>query len=142
VDSDPGYGLNDSLEARQTGTHGVTYTRVSGLWYPAPAPRPWYSQVNHVNHPGVLSFWLGTSAIRMDDAVVAGAGGTVGVQAVVDPVIGDTSSSDWSSLVLDTNSSDSGYVTNPDVAVGVLVRSDGGIQVFQGSLSPNSSSSG
>jgi hypothetical protein len=69
----------------------------------------------------------------MDDAVVAGAGGTVGVQAVVDPVIGDTSSSDWSSLILDTNSSDSGYVTNLDVAVGVLVRSDGGIQVFQGS---------
>ena len=133
VDSDPGYGLNDSLEARQTGTHGVTYTRVSGLWYPAPAPRPWYSQVNHVNHPGVLSFWLGTSAIRMDDAVAAGTGGTVGVQAVVDPVAGDTSSSDWSSLVLDTNSSDSGYVTNPAVAAGVLVRSDGGIQVFQGS---------
>jgi hypothetical protein len=133
VDNDPGYGLNDSLDARQTGTQGVTYTRASGLWYPALAPRPWYSQVNHVNHPGVLSFWLGTSAIRMDDPVFGGTGGTVGVQAVVDPVAGDTGSSDWSSLVLDTNSSDSGWVANPDVAVGVLVRSNGGIQVYQGS---------
>jgi hypothetical protein len=133
VDNDPSYGLNDSLDARQTGTQGITYTRASGLWYPAPAPRPWYSQVNHVNHPGVLSFWLGSSAIRMDDAVVAGTGGTVGVQAVVDPVAGDTSSADWSSLVLDTSSSDSGWVANPDVAVGVLVRSNGGIQVYQGS---------
>lgn len=133
VDNDPGYGLNDSLGARQSPALGVTYTRVSGLNYAAPAPRPWYSQVNHVNHPGVLSFWLGTSAVRMDDPVVAGADGTVSVQAVLDPVTGDTSSADWSSLVLDTSASDSGWVTSPDVAISVLVRSDGSIQAYQGS---------
>jgi hypothetical protein len=94
VDDDPGYGLNDSLSARQSATRGVTYTRVSGTTPPGPAPRPWYSQVNHVNHPGTLSFWLGTSAVRMDAPVVAGPGGTVGVQATVDPVTGDTSSTD------------------------------------------------
>jgi hypothetical protein len=132
VDDAPGYGLNDSLAARQSGAAGVTYTRVSGLWYAAPAPQPWYSQVNHVNHPGVLSFWLGTSAVRMDAPVVANAAGVVAASATVDPVTGDTASPDWSSLVLGTSPGASGYVAGPDVALGVLVRSNGGIQVFQG----------
>jgi hypothetical protein len=130
VDNDPEYGLNDSLAKRQSGVVGVTYTREPGLWYQAPTPQPWYSQVNHVNHPGTLSFWLGTSAVRMDAPVIANSNGTVGVQATVDPVTGDTTSQDWSSLVL-SNSSASGYVANSDVAIGVLVRSNGGIQVFQ-----------
>ncbi len=90
VDDAPEYGLNDSLAARQSGATGVTYTRVSGLWYAAPAPQPWYSQVNHVNHPGVLSFWLGTSAVRMDAPVVANAAGVVAASATVDPVTGDS----------------------------------------------------
>src|SRR5690242_14469003 len=48
VDGDATYGLNDSLADRQRGEQrGVTYTRVSGVWYSAPPPRPWYSQVNH-----------------------------------------------------------------------------------------------
>jgi hypothetical protein len=38
VDDAPGYGLNDSLAARQPGGGGVTYTRESGVWYQAPAP--------------------------------------------------------------------------------------------------------
>ncbi len=132
VDDDPGYGLNDSLNARQQAAAGVTYTRTSGLWYSAPAPRPWYSQVNHPSFPGEMSFWLGTSAVRMDAPVIAGADGNVSVQATVDPVTGDTSSPDWSSLVLSNNAGASGYVSNPDVGLGILVRSNGGIQVFQG----------
>ena len=132
VDNDPGYGLNDSLNARQSGARGVTYTRVSNESTAAAAPRPWYSQVNHVNHPGTLSFWLGNSAVRMDAPVVAGQDGTVGVQATMDPVTGDTSSADWSSLALSTSAGASGWVASPGVAVGVLIRSSGGIQVYQG----------
>lgn len=131
VNDAPGYGLNDSLTKRQPGAVGVTYTRESGLWYQAPAPQEWYSQVNHVNYLGELSFWLGTSAVRMDAPVVANSTGVVGVQATVDPVAGDTTSEDWSSLVLSTNANDSGYVANSDVGLGVLVRSNGGVQVFQ-----------
>jgi hypothetical protein len=82
-----------------------------------------------------MSFWLGTSAVRMDAPAVAGTSGSVSVQATVDPVAGDTSSGDWSSLVLSNNAGASGYVANPDVALGVLVRSKGGIQVFQGGTS-------
>jgi hypothetical protein len=132
VDNDPGYGLNDSLNARQSGTRGVTYTRVTGLNHSAPAPKPWYSQVNHVNHPGTLSFWLGTSAVRMDAPLIAGRDGTVSVQATVDPVTGDTRSVDWSSLVLSTSPGDSGWLASPAVAVSVLVRSNGGVQVYHG----------
>ncbi len=135
VDDAPGYGLNDSLTSRQSGATGVTYTRTSGVWYPASAPQAWYSQVDHVNHPGVLSFWDGTSAVRMDAPVTANSQGTVGVQATVDPVTGNTTSADWSSLVLSTNADDSGYVSGTGVALGVLVRSNGGVQVFQGSTS-------
>jgi hypothetical protein len=132
VDEDPSYGLNDSLNARQSGARGVTYTRVSNESAAARAPRPWYSQVHHVNHPGVLSFWLGSSAIRMDAPVVAGPDGTVGVQATMDPVTGDTSSADWSSLALSRTAGASGWVASSNVAVGVLVRSTGGVQVYQG----------
>jgi hypothetical protein len=132
VDNDPSYGLNDSLNARQSGARGVTYTRVSNESAAAAAPQPWYSQVNHVNQPGVLSFWLGNSAIRMDAPVVAGPDGTVGVQATMDPVTGDTSSADWSSLALSRTAGASGWVASSNVAVGVLVRSTGGVQVYQG----------
>jgi hypothetical protein len=132
VDDDPSYGLNDSLAARQKIVGGVTYTRTSGVWYSAPAPQPWYSQVNHTGHPGALSFWLGTSAVRMDAPVIAGTNGDVSVQGTVDPVTSDTVSPDWSSLVLSNSAGASGYVAGSNVAIGVLVRSNGGIQVFQG----------
>jgi hypothetical protein len=132
VDSDPGYGLNYSLNARQSGVRGITYTRVGAASQSAGAPRPWYSQVNHVNHPGTLSFWLGTSAIRMDAPVVAGPGGTVSVRATVDPVTGNTTSGDYSTLVLSTSATADGYVANPTVAVGVGVSSDGTVRVYHG----------
>jgi hypothetical protein len=136
VDDAPGYGLNDSLTSRQTGSLGVTYTRTSGLWNSTAAPQAWYSQVNHASYPKVLSFWDGTSAVRMDAPVVANAqNNAVGVQATLDPVTGDTTSPDWSSLVLSRDENDTGYVSNSDVAIGVLVRSNGGIQVFQGGTS-------
>jgi hypothetical protein len=132
VNDAPGYGLNDSLAKRQSGKAGVTYTRESGLWYQAPPPQEWYSQVNHPGYRGALSFWLGTSAVRMDAPVVANAKGVLGVQATVNPVAGNSTSADWSSLVLSTNASDSGYVSNSDVNLGVLIRSNGGLEVFAG----------
>ena len=130
VDRDPSYGLNDGLAARQGRSPGLTYTRVSGVWYSAPAPRPWYSQVDHPNRPGVLSFWLGTSAMRLDAPVLPDGSNQVRVAATLDPITGDRASGDWSSLVL-APSSDSGYVASPGASLGVLVRSSGGVQVFQ-----------
>ncbi|HEY1644060.1 MAG TPA: hypothetical protein VGG35_25575 [Streptosporangiaceae bacterium] len=68
----------------------------------------------------------------MDPSVVAGQDGTVGVAATIDPVTGDTALPAWSSLVLSTSASNSGWVDTPATAVGVLIRSDGGVQVYHG----------
>ncbi len=131
VDTDPTYGLNDSVAGRQHGEQrGVTYTRVSGVWYPASPPRAWYSQVNHVHRRGALSFWKGHSAVRMDAPVRAGGDGRTYVTATVDPVNGDTGSGQWASVVLSPDAQSSGYVTNSDVAIGVIVRSDGRVAAF------------
>ncbi|MFC7723276.1 hypothetical protein [Nonomuraea recticatena] len=131
VDKDPTYGLNDSLAARQRGAQrGVTYSRTPGLWYKAPVPRPWYSQVNHSRYPGTLSLWLGTSAVRLDSPVTAGTDGVVTAQVTTDPIPGDTSDGAWASLVLTADPAVSGYVTEAGVSLAVLVRSNGGIQAF------------
>lgn len=131
VDDDPTYGLNDSIAVRQRAVQrGITYRRTSGLWYTAPAPRPWYSQVNHSNRRGVLSFWLGTSAVRLDAPVIAGLDGLTVVRAKVDPVTGDAQSKEWASLVLTPDQSSAGYVTGKEVSLGALVRSNGEVQVF------------
>ncbi|BCJ26284.1 hypothetical protein [Actinocatenispora sera] len=128
-DADPGYGLNDGLAGRQ-GTGGVTYTRVSGLWNTGTAPRPWYSQVNHPEHADTLSFFQGTSAVRMDAPVVATDDAT-SVAATLTPVVGSTTSGAWSSIVLSHDARSWGYVSNADVDLSVLVRSDGSVQVHQ-----------
>lgn len=133
VDADPTYGLNDSLATRQRGSQrGIAYERVSGLWYPAPVPRQWFSQVNDPQQPGTLSLHSGTSAVRLTSAAVAGSSGELTASVTADPVIGDTAAGSWSSLVLDPNPDASGYVTGPTVALSALVRSDGRIEVFQG----------
>jgi hypothetical protein len=131
LDTDPGYGLNDGLVARQQSGLSSTYTRVSGLPGGTTAPRPWFSQVDHVNHPGTLSFFLGTSAVRLDKPVIADSTGTVSIAATLDPVTQDTASPDWNSLVLSPNASSTGYVTAADASLGVLVRSNGALQAFQ-----------
>jgi hypothetical protein len=130
VDNDPGYGLNDSLATRQN-IGGITYTRVSGLWNNGTAPRSWYSQVDHPQYPGRLAYFLGTSAVRLDAPAIADAVGATTVSATLTPVVGSTTSSDWSSLILSHSATSWGYVTNADVDLGVLVRANGGVQVFQ-----------
>jgi hypothetical protein len=128
VDVAPGYGLNDSLAARQGLSPAVTYTRVPGVWYPAPPPPASYSQVGP---PGRLTFSQGTSAIRVDAPAVTGPDGRVTLGATVDPIVGDTGSGAWVSLLLSRDAAEPGYVSDTGVDVAVLVRSQGGVQVFQ-----------
>lgn len=131
VDHDPTYGLNDNLAGRQRGTQrGVPYSRSPGLWYKAAAPRPWYSQVNHIKHPGTLSLWIGTSAVKLEAPVIADADGRVVARVTTDPIVGDTSDNAWSSLVLSADPAVTGYVTETGVSLALLVRSNGGIQAF------------
>ncbi|HEY2699306.1 MAG TPA: hypothetical protein VGJ45_27875 [Pseudonocardiaceae bacterium] len=122
-----GTGLNDNLAQREAGdgagpTGLVTYTRTSGLWYPAPPPPATYSEV--VND--ALTFNTGTSAVRLD----APATGPVTVTATITPTVGSTTDGDWSSVVLTNSSASAGYVSNADVSAAVLVTANGGVQLW------------
>ncbi|MGJ6962126.1 hypothetical protein ACSDR0_09465 [Streptosporangium sp. G11] len=131
VDNDPTYGLNDNLASRQLGSpHTVPYQRVSGVWYPAPEPRPWYSQVGHSRFPDRLSLWLGHSAVRLEAPVLPGPDGRVIAQVSTDPVVGEEQSGSWASMVLARDNTGSGYVSDANNALAVVVRSNGGIQIF------------
>ncbi|WP_214318256.1 hypothetical protein [Nonomuraea sediminis] len=132
-DTDPTYGLNDSLGARQSGTaRGVTYTRVAGTWESTNPPPPYYSQVNHPNTPGKLLFALTRSAVRLDAPVAADLNDSYTVTATVDP---DPKSlgtpGDWSSIMLSRTSGSVGYVTNGDIQLGLTVARNGDVQLFR-----------
>jgi hypothetical protein len=131
VDAEPTYGLNDNLAARQRGwQRAVAYDRVPGLWYAAPQPRRWSSQVNNPRQSGTLSFHLSTSAVRLAAPLVPGADKRMAVAVTTDPVTGDRASGAWTSVVLSPDRNASGYVDQADVALAALVRSDGRVQVF------------
>ena len=135
LDTDPMYGLNIGLAARQSPPAGqppISYTRVSGRWDTVAAPAPYYVQTSHPLHPNQLLFSLGTSAVMLGAPAVADASGHYTVSTVVDPVLGDTGSAGWASVVLSRSHRSTGYVTNGDVDLGVTVRSDGGLRLFHG----------
>ncbi|QSQ20354.1 hypothetical protein JY651_34585 [Pyxidicoccus parkwayensis] len=125
-------GLNDNLTARQSGTLApATYTRVPGLWYSAPAPSIWWAQVNHIWHPDTLSFHESTSALRMDKPFNRDASGAFRLSFVAEPIVSDArDSSNWASVMLGASSASSGFVANADIDFGFLVRSNGGLTVF------------
>jgi hypothetical protein len=130
ADTDPQYGLNVGLAARQTGTARASYTRVSGRWDTTQAPRPWYVQTNHPSYPNRLSFFLGPSAVMLGAPVAADDTGHYTISTTIDPVVGDTTGGDWGSLVLSRSHASTGYVTGPDVDLGLIVRSYGGLTLF------------
>jgi hypothetical protein len=125
-------GLNDNLAGRQSGTLApATYTRVSGLWYSAPPPSIWWAQVNQVWNADTLSFHKSTSALRMDKPFSRDASGAFRLSFVAEPVTGDArDSSNWASVMLSASSASSGYVSNADIDFGFLIRSNGGLTVF------------
>ncbi|GGS82593.1 hypothetical protein ACFFV7_45210 [Nonomuraea spiralis] len=131
-DTDPGYGLNDALAKRQPPLGTSTYTRVSGDWQSFDSPPPYYSQVNHPEYPGKLSFALRRSAVRLDAPVAPGKDDafTVSVTVDPDPKLRGTEG-DWSSVMLSQNRDSSGYVTNGDVRLGLTVARNGEVQLFR-----------
>ena len=130
-DTDPLYGLNVGLGSRQTGTAGVVpYTRLSGVWYHAAPPRPWFVQVNNGGHPNQLLFTSGTSAVLLDAPLTADATGHYTVSTTVDPDVGSSTGGDWASLILSRSRHSDGYVQNGDVDIGLAVRSNGGLSLY------------
>src|SRR4051794_19304435 len=130
ANTDPLYGLNVGLDARQTGTAKASYTRVSGLWNSSVPPRPWAAQVNHPAHPNRLSFLSGTAAVMLDAPVLAGPDNSYTVATTIDPVLGSSTAADWGSLVFSRSRASDGYPSNSDVDLGFLIGASGGIQLF------------
>ncbi|MFE7639842.1 hypothetical protein ACFU7Z_38030 [Kitasatospora sp. NPDC057518] len=134
-DTDPLYGLNVGLDARQSppaGQHGISYTRVSGRWDTSTAPDQWFVQTSHPDHPDKLLFAKGVSAIMLGAPAVADGTGHYTVSTVVDPVVGDTGGADWGSIVLSRSHRGNGYVTGGDVDLGLTVTSGGKLALFHG----------
>ncbi|HEX5752517.1 MAG TPA: hypothetical protein VFZ09_40300 [Archangium sp.] len=127
-----GTGLNDNLAGRQSGSLApATYTRLSGLWYPAPAPSIWVAQVNHIWSPDTLSFHASPSALRMDKPFSRDASGAFRLSFVAEPVVSDArDSGNWMSVMLGGTGTSSGYVSNADIDFGFLIRSNGGLGIF------------
>lgn len=125
------YGLNDSLSSRQSGYEATnSYQRYSGLWNSSTIPAAWYNQVNHPSQPNKLSFHVGNSALRLSNTLRRDRLDVFRISATVDPKVGDTTSGDWVSLMLSDSTSTNGYVTDSGMDVGLLIRSNGQIQVF------------
>lgn len=147
---EPEYNLNEGLAARQgvPENRTVSYSRTTGVWYDSHPPLPWYSQVNHERFPDRLAFFQENSAVRANQPAPVGDGrlslGATFVPATVTPIPeesegeavvptpGNPDSEDWSSIVLTASEDSSGYITNDEVAVGVLVRANGRVGVYQG----------
>ncbi|RKT09648.1 hypothetical protein BX285_6748 [Streptomyces sp. 1114.5] len=135
LDTDPLYGLNVGLDARQSppaGQHGISYTRVSGRWDTSVAPDQWFVQTSHPDHPNKLLFAKGVSAVMLGAPAVADDSGHYTVSTVIDPVVGDTGGSDWGSIVLSRSHRSNGYVTGSDVDLGLTVTSGGKLALFHG----------
>ncbi|MGW7586409.1 hypothetical protein ACWGKU_21005 [Kitasatospora sp. NPDC054768] len=134
-DTDPMYGLNVGIDARQSPPekqHGISYTRVSGRWDTSVAPDQWFVQTSHPDHPNKLLFAKGVSAVMLGAPAVADGTGHYTVSTVIDPVVGDTTSKDWGSIVLSRSHRGNGYVTGGDVDLGLTVNSRGELALFHG----------
>ncbi|MFD0411137.1 hypothetical protein [Kitasatospora sp. NPDC127116] len=134
-DTDPMYGLNVGIDARQSPPekqHGISYTRVSGRWDTSVAPDQWFVQTSHPDHPNKLLFAKGVSAVMLGAPAVADGTGHYTVSTVIDPVVGDTTGKDWGSIVLSRSHRGNGYVTGGDVDLGLTVNSRGELALFHG----------
>ena len=121
----PDMGLNTSLGTRQTGALApARYAILPGVWYAAPPASP---DTVHVA-AGRLEF-RGYTAVRLDAPLAFGENGAVEIRATVDPVVGDVASNGWVSFMLSPSPDNHGWVLEPTNVLGILVRSNGAIEV-------------
>ncbi|MDH6134886.1 cell wall assembly regulator SMI1 [Kitasatospora sp. MAA4] len=146
-DTTPMYGLNVGLDKRETGSaKGIAYTRVSGpVGSNTNAPDPSDVQTGNAQHPNKLGFFNGgTSAVMLGAPALADANGQYTISTTVEPVVGQTGSSDWASLALSRSHRSTGIATNSDVDLGLTVASNGTLTLYHaktpfwtGQVTPN-----
>ncbi|MGW4808709.1 hypothetical protein [Kitasatospora sp. NPDC004272] len=132
-------GLNGELSARQPTLVSANYSPVSGAPGLPVSPPAGAVRVNGADQPNRLALSGGSAAsggnaaVRLNKPATADLdSGTYTVRAALTPVVGSSSSADWASLVLSGSSASSGWVEGADVALGLRVRADGRLQLFQG----------
>ncbi|MFF8775344.1 hypothetical protein [Kitasatospora sp. NPDC015120] len=134
------FGLNQDLSARQPSLLTSNYAAESGINGLVTDPVPGAVQVNSPAHPNVLSFPRGTAAVRLTKPATAAlpdpakgeTNGRYTVRAELTPVVGSTTGTDWASLAVSRASNGTGAIDAPDVALGLRVRADGGLALYQG----------
>ena len=125
------FGLDNDLSARQPSLVSADYTLVSGAPGLPPAPAARSAQVNNPAYPNVLSFPNGPAAVRLNKPATSDLSGAYTVHAVLTPVVGSLTSTDWSSLVVSNSPGGTGWIEGLDVALGLRIRANGGLQLFQ-----------
>ncbi|GAA2791041.1 hypothetical protein GCM10010441_15300 [Kitasatospora paracochleata] len=124
------FGLDQQLSARQPSPASAHYTQVSGAPGLPVTPAAGGVRVNSPDRPNALSFTAPT-AVRLDKPATADLSGTYTVHAVLTPVVGSRTSRDWASLAVSGSEAGTGWVEGPDVALGLRIRADGTLQLFQ-----------
>ncbi len=102
-----------------------------GVWFPSTAP---VTSVTHEAGPacGCELIFRGNAAALWRQPVRPGASGQLAVSATVDAAAGDKEGLSWVSVMLTTQRQSQGWVTAPEHMMGLLVRSNGAIQLFSG----------
>ncbi|MFG2820464.1 hypothetical protein ACGFX4_13640 [Kitasatospora sp. NPDC048365] len=127
----PDSGLNDDLSARQPSLVTAHYSAVSGAPGLPTEPAAGSVQVNNPAHPNVLSFPHGPAAVRLDKPATADLSGTYTAQAVLTPAVGSRTAADWASMAVSGSARNTGWVEGADVALGLRIRANGALQLFQ-----------
>lgn len=96
------------------------WTTLPGVWYPSEP-----QGTVQLDDAGLRL--RGPVAVRYPTPV---SGDAWSIRAEIDPVEGDTASLGWVSFMLAPKPQKLGWVTDPESEVGVLVRSNGAVQVF------------
>jgi hypothetical protein len=135
-DGVPGTDLTTELQAAPSTQLGAlapaAYVRIPGVWFDAPpAPVERVARVDEVPgfSGGALCF-NDHSAVRLEAPIEVPPGYGVSVSAVVDPSVGEHASLSWISFILTADPRSRGWVTDRDAVPGLLIRSNGAIQLF------------
>jgi hypothetical protein len=117
--------LNGDLGHRQTGKLAPAhYSLRPGVWFQSPPAAPETVRVAE----GHLEL-RGFTAVRLDSPFGPDPSGAWHLSARLDPVVGDDQSLGWVSLILTPVRDSLGWVLEPTNLLGLLVRSNGEVNV-------------
>ncbi len=133
-DSTPEFSLNHGLSVRRSGSLApATWSRAPGVWYPGHgAQTPHSSVVGPYNGGDGRLVFRANTGVRLERALTPDARGAYELRFRMNPVDGDIASLGWVSVILSSDPDGLGWPGRPDSLPGLLVRSNGAVQLFHG----------